>query len=242
MWIHSSSSVRVLYCRSVLMGCHLYGRLALTLRVLEGNLVQFSFPGSVEFTEPLPNHFQTQSYTEGRAWCQLDAADSREFKLTVAIMFFIQFIILHTRSVRETICDTKLDLVWGKMSKSHRIRVFLATHPPRTPPKTGTSHGGLRDFISELNQNTAPPNKKWNFSGRNLRRGLVCGDYRCITREYHLVSTWWLHVLSCLSLHELQLSVQDWIVTVPQCSLVTAECVISCSWTVIKLKRIFQSF
>ena len=57
-------------------------------------------------------------------------------------------ISLHIRSVWETICDAKLDLL-GEPST-----------------QIGTFHGGLRDFGSELTQNT--PSLKWNFSWRTF--------------------------------------------------------------------------
>ena len=113
------------------------------------------------------------------------------------------------------------------MSKSHRIAYSRQIIPP-PPPQIGTSHGGLRDYMSELPKNTASPPKleylmedsgssglsfpkmpppppppklelviqdlvtsvlsfpripppKTGTSHGGLYRGLVCGDYCCIS-------------------------------------------------------------
>ena len=94
--------------------------------------------------------------------------------------------VVTTRSVWATIC-AKLDLGVGK---SPRISYFVLDGPTRTlrnwkcswivdlnspriplpppphPPKTRTSHGGIRGFGCKLTR-IPPPPPNWNFSWRN---------------------------------------------------------------------------
>ena len=93
---------------------------------------------------------------------------------TLCVCFF--FVSLHTHSVGETICEEGTgSSVKILLSKSLRIGYSLQRIPlpPRngtshgwtlgsevkkkTSPTVGTSHGGLRDFGSELTKNTPLP-------------------------------------------------------------------------------------
>ena len=114
------------------------------------------------------------------------------------ILNFKLFLLCHGNII--SLCDAKL----GKCQKSTQYGVFcrplqntspspkfeiliedLETsefdpefdqHRIPPPPRNGAFREGLRDFRSDLTQNTRPAKKNWNFSCRTLHRGLVCGD------------------------------------------------------------------
>ena len=87
--------------------------------------------------------------------------------------------------------------------------------PPRTPPKTGTSHEGLRDFRSELTQNTPAPSrplppKKLELLMEDFASGGWCVENTAVYPEDTIsFQHGGFMFFSCLSLHELQRSVQD---------------------------------
>ena len=76
--------------------------------------------------------------------------------------------------------------------------------PPLPPPRTATSHGGLRNFGYLANTEYPPPKKNQNLTFFPLVHfltspriplvtpphtshgcgGLVCGDYQCMLRAY----------------------------------------------------------